>query len=35
MRSMAFDSQPKGTPNWWLANYAVDEKYDAGDGVTA
>ena len=35
VRTLAFDKQPQGTPNWWLANYAVTEDYDAGDGVPA
>jgi hypothetical protein len=35
MRSMAFDKQDQGTPNFWLAGYHVDEAYDAGDGVPA
>ena len=35
VRTLAFDRQPQGTPNWWLANYGVAESYDAGDGVQA
>lgn len=35
VRTLAFDTQPKGTPNWWLANYSVNEDYDAGDDVPA
>lgn len=35
VRTLAFDKQPQGTPNWWLENYAVTEDYDAGDGVPA
>ena len=35
VRTLAFDKQPKGTPNWWLANHGVDEDYDAGDDVPA
>lgn len=35
VRSLAFDTQPKGAPNWWLANYGVEEDYNAGDGVPA
>jgi hypothetical protein len=35
VRALAFDKQPKGTPNWWLANHGVDEDYDAGDDVPA
>ena len=35
VRTLAFDTQPMGTPNWWLANYGVNESYDAGDNVPA
>ncbi len=35
VRSMAFYTHPKGTPNWWLAHHGVDEDDDAGDGVAA
>jgi hypothetical protein len=35
VRTLAFDTQPKGTPNWWLARHGVTEEYDAGDGVPA
>lgn len=35
VRTLAFDTQPLGTPNWWLAHHAVVENYDAGDGVPA
>jgi len=35
VRSMAFYTQPLGTPNWWLDAYDVTEGYDAGDGVPA
>jgi hypothetical protein len=35
MRTRAFDSQPLGTPNWWLAHHTVVENYDDGDGVPA
>jgi hypothetical protein len=35
VRTLAFDTQPQGTPNWWLAYYAVTESYDTGDGVPA
>jgi hypothetical protein len=35
VRTVAFDMQSLGTPNWWLTNYAVTENYDAGDGVPA
>ncbi len=35
VRSMAFYTQPQGTPNWWLDYHGVTEDYDAGDGVPA
>ncbi|HBA84366.1 MAG TPA: hypothetical protein DCZ95_09765 [Verrucomicrobia bacterium] len=35
VRSMAFYTQPKGTPNWWLDYHGVNEDYDAGDDVPA
>jgi hypothetical protein len=35
VRTVAFDKQPQGTPNWWLAYHNVTEGYDAGDGVAA
>lgn len=35
VRSRAFDTQPQGTPNWWLDHYHVTEGYEAGDGVPA
>lgn len=35
VRTMAFYSQPQGTPNWWLDHHGVTEAYDAGDGVPA
>jgi len=35
VRTMAFDTQPLGTPNWWLTQHAVVETYDAGDGIPA
>jgi len=35
MRTLAFDKQPHGTPNWWLDHHAVKETHDAGDGVVA
>jgi hypothetical protein len=35
VRSLAFDTQEYGTPNWWLAYYGVTESYDAGDLVPA
>jgi len=35
VRTLAFDAQAQGTPNWWLDYHAVTEGYDAGDGVAA
>lgn len=35
VRTLAFDKQPKGTPNYWLAGHGVTEDHDAGDGVPA
>lgn len=35
VRTLAFDTQPAGTPNYWLARYGVTEDHDAGDGVPA
>ena len=36
VRSTAFDTQPQGTPNWWLDAHGVTEGYDVGDdGVPA
>ena len=35
VRTLAFDTQPQGTPNWWLDYHSVSEGYDAGDGVPA
>jgi len=35
VRTLAFDRQSQGTPNWWLALHSVVESYDAGDGVPA
>lgn len=35
VRTLAFDLQSQGTPNWWLNHYGVDELYDAGDGIAA
>lgn len=35
VRTLAFDTQPMGTPNWWLALHGVDENHDAGDSVPA
>lgn len=35
VRTLAFDTQAQGSPNWWLDCYSVTESYDAGDGVPA
>ncbi len=35
VRTPAFDTQPLGTPNWWLAHHNVAEGHDAGDGIPA
>jgi hypothetical protein len=35
VRTLAFDTQPMGTPNYWLAGHGVTEDHDAGDGVPA
>ena len=35
VRTLAFETQPLGTPNWWLALYNVAENYDEGDNVPA
>jgi len=35
VRTLAFDTQAQGTPNWWLDHHSVTEGYDAGDGVVA
>jgi hypothetical protein len=35
VRTLAFDTQPLGTPNWWLDHYGVAEAMDEGDGVPA
>ena len=35
VRTVAFDTQSQGTPNWWLDHHGVTESYDAGDGVAA
>ena len=35
VRTLAFDKQPLGTPNWWLDFYNVTENYDEGDTVPA
>ncbi len=35
VRTLAFDAQAWGTPNWWLDHYGVNETYDEGDGEPA
>ena len=30
VRTLAFDKQPQGTPNWWLANYGLSDENDTG-----
>jgi hypothetical protein len=35
VRTLAFDAQPLGTPNWWLTLFNVTESYDEGDSVPA
>jgi hypothetical protein len=35
VRTLAFDKQPRGTPNWWLNLYSVAEDYDEGDLMPA
>ena len=35
VRTLAFDVQAQGTPNWWLDYHEVTEDYDVGDGVPA
>ena len=35
VRTLAFATQPRGTPNWWLKHHGVTEEYDAGDGIAA
>lgn len=30
VRSMAFYTQPQGTPNWWLANYGIGDENETG-----
>ncbi|MFC1498838.1 hypothetical protein ACFLS1_10275 [Verrucomicrobiota bacterium] len=35
VRTLAFDTQAQGTPNWWLDHHSVTEGYNAGDGVAA
>jgi hypothetical protein len=34
-RTLAFDTQAQGTPNWWLDWHGVAEEDDEGDGVPA
>jgi hypothetical protein len=33
VRTLAFDKQSQGTPNWWLDLHGVSENYDEGDLV--
>jgi len=35
VRALAFQTQPQGTPNWWLDYEGVDEDDDEGDDVPA
>lgn len=35
VRTIAFDTQAQGTPNWWLNDHGVTEAYDDGDGFPA
>lgn len=35
VRTIAFDTQAQGTPNWWLVHYNVTESYDDGDSMSA
>lgn len=35
VRTVAFDTQPLGTPNWWLTLHNVGENYDDGDNMSA
>jgi hypothetical protein len=35
VRTLAFDMQAQGTPNWWLDHHNVAEAYDEGDGFPA
>ena len=35
VRTLAFDTQSLGTPNWWLALHNVAENYDEGDTLPA
>ena len=35
VRTLAFNRQGQGTPNWWLDHHRVGETHDAGDGVAA
>lgn len=30
VRTLAFDQQPQGTPNWWLANYGLSSENTIG-----
>lgn len=30
VRTLAFDQQPQGTPNWWLANYGLSDENSIG-----
>jgi len=30
VRTLAFDRQPQGTPNWWLSRYAIDNETAEG-----
>jgi hypothetical protein len=35
VRTLAFDTQSQGTPNWWLAHHAATETTEDGDQVPA
>jgi hypothetical protein len=35
VRTLACDTQPQGTPNWWLDHFGVTEDDDEGDAVPA
>ncbi|MFT5241348.1 MAG: hypothetical protein ACI9X0_002328 [Kiritimatiellia bacterium] len=35
LRTLAFDTQAQGTPNWWLDHHAVTETTEDGDQVPA
>ena len=35
LRTLAFDAQAQGTPNWWLDHHAVTETTEDGDQVPA